>query len=92
MQFEIPDHATDYLRQRAAAAGFDDVEQFVLRRALFDDQELAAMDEAAQDPRATDLIVDGLRSGPMTAWTKTDFDALRQKVMERIGDQNGSSA
>lgn len=92
MHLEIPEHAADYLRQRATAAGYDDVEQYVLRRAFFDDQELAAMDAAARDPRATDLIMEGLRSGPMTSWTKAEFDQLRERIRQQIGDQNGKDA
>lgn len=88
MQLEIPEHAEDYLRQRASAAGYEDVGQFVLRRALFDDEDLGAMDAAAQDPRATDLILVGLRSGPMTSWTKAEFDELREKINQRFGQPN----
>lgn len=87
MQIEIPQEAENLLRQRADDAGFENVEDYVLQRALFDDEELAAMQGAANDRRAVDLISEGLRSGPMTPMTAADWAALREAVRHRSGGQ-----
>jgi hypothetical protein len=72
------------LRQRAGAAGFDDVEQYVLQRALCSAEDLAAMDAAATDPRAVGLRLEGLQSGPLTPMTTDDWNNLRDLVRQRL--------
>lgn len=88
MQIHIPPEAEELVRARATAAGFSDVSHFVLQRALCDDEDLAAMDVAASDPRAAQLILDGLNSGPATPMTEDDWHRLRDDVRQRLHENN----
>ena len=87
MQIKIPPHAEPVLRERASAAGFDKLEEYALQRILFDDAEIAAMDAAAVDPQTIAHFEEGLRSGPVAAWTSDDFRTIR----EQIHSQNSNS-
>ena len=84
MQIHIPPEAEELVRARATAAGFSDVGQFILQRALCDDEDLAAMDAAAGDTRATQLILEGLNSGPPTPMTSEDWERLREDVKQKL--------
>ena len=90
MQIQIPPEAEELVRARATAAGFSDVSQFVLQRALCDDDDLAAMDVAASDPHAVQLILEGLNSGPATPMTDEDWQQLRDDVQRKLQDKNGA--
>lgn len=83
MHIEIPPAAEPALRERASAAGFDKLEEYALRRILFDDAEISAMEAAAVDPQTIALFEEGLRSGPVATWTPNDFRAIREQIRLR---------
>ncbi len=77
MNIEIPGFAEPYLRARAAADGFTDAGEYVLRRVLFDDDELARMRVAASGDDVGRLLQEAIDSGPPTPLTPDDFDRWR---------------
>ena len=52
--------------------------------ALCSDEDLTAMDVAANDPCAVNLILEGLLSGPMTPMTAEDWNNLRELVRKQL--------
>jgi hypothetical protein len=80
MQIEIPTYAEPVLRERALAAGFDDIETYAVRRILFDDQELAEMGAAAVDPQTLLLFEQGLGSGSVAPWNSSDLEPIRSRI------------
>ena len=71
MTVQLPDSAANFLRQQAAAEGFKSPEEY-----------LASLVASAQE-RLEAALVAGLDSGPSRSMTRTDWDALKQRVMER---------
>jgi hypothetical protein len=47
-------------------------------------EDYNAMEIAANDPRAVELILEGLQSGPMTSMTADDWNKLRTLVREHV--------
>lgn len=89
MQIDIPTYAEPLLRERASAAGFDDIEAYAVRRILFDDQELAAMDAAAVDPLTVSQIEEGMRSGQAAPWVAGDLIPIRERIQMLAAKANG---
>jgi hypothetical protein len=85
MQIVIPKEVESIIRQRAAEAGFDDVERYALHRLLegeTDTQAVALLSamlaQSANRHRIEEMIEAGYASGPPTDMTKDDWNGLRE--------------
>jgi antitoxin ParD1/3/4 len=68
---QLPDSAVTFVRQQAAAEGFESPDQY-----------LASLVAEAQ-LRLEAALLDGLDSGPSRPMTRGDWDSLKQRVLDR---------
>lgn len=78
MQIEIPLSWETIVKERAAAAGFGDVGDYVLGLIQADTFSPSRLDELANDPRLEQLALQGVGSGPAEP---LDMEAIRRAVL-----------
>jgi antitoxin ParD1/3/4 len=78
MHIEIPAESEQFVQARAAAAGFDNVQDYVLNLILEDDA--AQFDRT----RLERLAIEGLESGDAGTLTQADWQEMRAKLEQRI--------
>jgi hypothetical protein len=91
VQIHIPGDAEQLLRRNAARAGFDDVRDYVLRLIMQDDERLATVLPASDDPRIAKALADGYASGEAGEITPEFWAARREALEQRIADREKSS-
>lgn len=80
---DLSKETKEFIDQQAAANGFGSSADYV--RSL-----LRAEEERAWRKEIERLALEGLHSGPMTPFTKQDWEDIRGQVMERLAKKNKS--
>ena len=85
MQLNIPTQFEPIIRQRATAAGFDDVEKYIIQRLVTEDgdPEVEAYLRGKQD-QIEKLIDEAYAAGPPTPLTKDDFQQARERLARQL--------
>ena len=90
MNIEIPKDAEDFVKQQAAAAGFADVQQFVLSLILNNSENISPTDAVTSEPYYEQLVVEGLESGSSTPVSEEHWSEVRERLKQRIAQQGQS--
>ncbi len=85
MQIDIPEEAESIVKSQAAAAGYDNVVEYVLSLVRQDKESRRFTESVASDPRIEGLALDGIESGSPVP---LDMQSVRREYRDRL-DESG---
>ena len=84
MNIQLPEHSEEFIRERAASAGFPDVSQYVLTLVEEDGRAREVERSLAGNERLERIAIEGLDCGDAGPLTKDDWSAIREEVNRHI--------
>lgn len=85
MNVSLPKALQMYVEERVTNSAYTSASEVVREFIRQDRDRRTALDRTEQ------LLLEGLASGPATAWTQADWTALRERVAARHSGQNSAS-
>ena len=76
MNISLPEPMRDWVEEQIKLGSFGNASEYI-RSLIRDDQKRRAQEELEAK------LLEGLRSGPATAWTKKDVEEIKKKLLSR---------
>ncbi len=83
-QIDLPTDALELAEEQAAAAGFPDVNEYLLTLIRLDQEQRQQLHSLGSDKRLERLAMEGLESGDAGPMTKANWAELRAELSRRI--------